>query len=295
MKYRKLGNTDMHISRIAFGCMSLKPENNNEYVLHQAIDAGINFFDTADLYNKGENEALVGKALKGKRDEVFIASKVGNTWKADGTGWEWDASKAYITRAVEKSLSRLGTDRIDLYQLHGGTLDDPTDETIEAFELLKAQGKIRHYGISSIRPNVIRRWVERSNLSSVMMQYSLLDQRPAEECLPLLQEHGIGVLARGGLAQGLLAGKPAKPYLNRSEDEVRKAGEAQAALETTGRSKTGLALQYVLHHPAVTAAVVGFRTVEQLNEILHGLGGLSDDEYQQLAAALPANVYQEHR
>src|SRR6202034_3432729 len=98
------------------------------------------------------------------------------------------------------------TDYIDLYQLHGGTIDDPIDETIEAFELLQQQGKIRYYGISSIRPNVISEYVQRSNIISVMMQYSLLDRRPEESCLQLLQQNNIGVLARGSVAGGLLAG-----------------------------------------------------------------------------------------
>jgi aryl-alcohol dehydrogenase-like predicted oxidoreductase len=317
MEYSQLGSTDMFISRISFGCMSLVPEgSNHEYILHEAVAGGINFFDTADLYNKGENEVLVGKALKGKRDQVFIASKVGNKWRSGGTGWDWDPSKKYIIGAVEESLVRLATDHIDLYQLHGGTMEDPIDETIEAFELLKAQGKIRHYGISSIRPNVIRRWVEKSGLSSVMMQYSLLDQRPAEECLPLLRKQGIGVLTRGGLAQGLLVGKPGRPYLNRSEEDVRKAMEALTSLvieerskpsmalqagdtshplASNERSKAILALQYVLHHPAVTSAVVGVRTMEQLQDILAVADHLSDLEYQQLAAAVPPNFYQEHR
>jgi aryl-alcohol dehydrogenase-like predicted oxidoreductase len=296
MEYRKLGNTNMHISQIAFGCMSLKPgSGDHEAIIHEALERGINFFDTADLYNKGDNEILVGQALKGKRDRVFIASKVGNKWRADGTGWDWDPTKAYIIEAVEKSLARLATDHIDLYQLHGGTLEDPIDETIEAFELLKVQGKIRYYGISSIRPNVIRRWVEKSNLSNVMMQYSLLDQRPAEECLELLYRNGIGVLARGSIAQGLLVDKPAKAYLNRTEEEVIKASDALEALADQGRTKTSLAIQYVLHHPAVSASVVGIRTAEQLREVLNINGHLSDQEYQQLSAAVPANYYQEHR
>jgi aryl-alcohol dehydrogenase-like predicted oxidoreductase len=296
MEYRQLGNTDMHISRIAFGCMSLKSSvGDHEAIIHEAVERGINFFDTADLYNNGENETLVGKALKGQRHNVFIATKVGNKWRADGTGWDWDPTKKYIIEAVERSLARLSTGHIDLYQLHGGTLDDPIDETIEAFELLKAQGKIRYYGISSIRPNVIRRWVEKSNLSSVMMQYSLLDQRPAEECLELLHRKGIGVLARGSIAQGLLVDKPAKAYLNRNAEEVKKASDALEALANQGVSKTCSAIQYVLHHPAVSSAVVGIRTAEQLQEVLDSGGQLSDATYQQLAAAVPANFYQEHR
>jgi aryl-alcohol dehydrogenase-like predicted oxidoreductase len=164
------------------------------------VDLGINYFDTADIYDQGENEITVGRALRDSRSKLFIATKVGNQPRPDGTGWDWNPHKEHILGAAEASLKRLQTDYIDLYQLHGGTLDDPIDETIEAFELLKEQGKIRAYGISSIRPNVIREYVARSNMVSVMMQYSLLDRRPEESCLELLREIGIGVLVRGAVA-----------------------------------------------------------------------------------------------
>src|SRR5438105_13317308 len=152
--------------------MSLKgDQSGNEKIIHQAVEYGINFFDTADLYDKGMNEVSVGKALKAKRNEVIIATKAGNQWRKDGSGWDWNPKKEYILNCAEDSLKRLKTDHIDLYQLHGGTIDDPIEETIEAFETLKKQGKIRYYGISSIRPNVIKKYVAISNIVSVMMQY----------------------------------------------------------------------------------------------------------------------------
>src|SRR5690606_31846925 len=114
------------------------------------------------------------------------------------------------------------TDHIDLYQLHGGTIDDPIDETIDAFETLRTAGKIRYYGISSIRPNVIREYVSRSNISTVMMQYSLLDRRPEESCLPLLAEKRITVLARGTVAGGLLINKAPKEYLEHPQQQVEQ-------------------------------------------------------------------------
>jgi aryl-alcohol dehydrogenase-like predicted oxidoreductase len=231
MNYKQLGKSDLQISEVGFGCMSLKGnKQENEKIIHHAIEVGVNFFDTADLYDKGINEESLGDALKNKRDKVIIATKVGNQWRADGSGWDWNPGKNYILSSVEQSLKRLQTDVIDLYQLHGGTIDDPLNETIEAFEFLKQQGKIRHYGISSIRPNVIRAYVERSNIVSVMMQYSLLDRRPEEVCFPLLKENNIGVLARGTVAQGLLINKPSKPYLNYTEDEIRKAERIVASL-----------------------------------------------------------------
>jgi aryl-alcohol dehydrogenase-like predicted oxidoreductase len=269
----------------------------NAKILHHARDQGINFFDTADLYQKGFNEETVGRAFRDTRDRVLIATKVGNQWRSDGSGWDWNPTKNYILKAAEESLRRLQTDHIDLYQLHGGTIEDPIDETIEAFEILKRDGKIRYYGISSIRPNVIREYVKRSNITSVMMQYSLLDRRPEEECLPLLQQHRIGVLTRGSLAGGLLIDKPAKPYLTYKADEVAKA--AKAIIDTAGikRSETEAALQFVLHHPAVTAAVVGVRTWEQVEECIRAAGGqpLTDDEVGKLKEVLEPNSYMDHR
>ena len=189
MQYHQLGTSNLHVSRIGFGCMSLgHNDNENAERIRQAFDQGINFFDTADLYDKGWNEESVGRAIRHFRKDVILATKVGNQWKPDGSGWVWNPTKQYILGAVEDSLRRLQTDYIDLYQLHGGTIDDPIDETIEAFEQLREEGKIRYYGISSIRPNTIRAYVERSNIVSVMMQYSLLDRRPEETCLDLLAE-----------------------------------------------------------------------------------------------------------
>ncbi|MFI5195282.1 MAG: aldo/keto reductase, partial [Chitinophagales bacterium] len=215
MEYRLLGKSALNISRIGFGCMSLDPADPvSELILQEALDLGINYFDTADLYQKGLNEEMVGRAFRGMRDKVIIASKAGNQWRPDGSGWDWNPSKKYILQMAENSLRRLQTDYIDLYQLHGGTISDPIDETIEAFELLRAQGKIRYYGISSIRPNVIREYIDRSGIVSVMMQYSLLDRRPEESMLDLLHKKQIGVLARGSVASGLLVSKPAAPYLN---------------------------------------------------------------------------------
>jgi aryl-alcohol dehydrogenase-like predicted oxidoreductase len=298
MEYIQLGRSAMRISRIAFGCMSLGDDHTeNERILHRAVELGINFFDTADLYAKGMNETMVGKALKPYRQNVYIASKVGNQWRADGSGWDWNPRKEYILEQVEGSLQRLQVDHIDLYQLHGGTIDDPIDETIEAFELLKQQGKISHYGISSIRPNVIRAYVKRSNIVSVMMQYSLLDRRPEETCLPLLQENNISVLARGAVAQGLLINKPAKAYLNYSPQEVEQAAAAVKAVSGNERNAAQTALRYVLQHPAIAAAVAGIRTMQQLEEAVAAIQtpALDDTNMAKLKGAVVANKYEQHR
>src|SRR4029078_5081597 len=145
---RKLGKSGLEISEVSFGCMSLgENESENIFLLHKALELGINYFDTADLYQHGKNEETLGRAFKDKRDKVIIASKAGNQWRADGSGWDWNPRKDYILSCADNSLKRLQTDYIDLFQLHGGTIEDNIDETIEAFEILLQQGKIRYYGI----------------------------------------------------------------------------------------------------------------------------------------------------
>lgn len=298
MKYRQLGKSSLQISEIGFGCMSLQEDQaSTTKILHRAIDLGINFFDTADLYQKGINEEMIGKALKEKRKSILLATKGGNQWRADGSGFDWNPRKEYILAAVEKSLQRLQTDHIDLFQLHGGTISDPIDEMIEALERLLEQGKIRYYGISSIRPAVIREYVQRSNIVSVMMQYSLLDRRPEETCLPLLQKHNIGVLARGALAKGLLAGKPSTGFLNYSKEEVQKAADAVKNMAGTKQTQSQTALRFVLDNPAISSAVTGIRTMEQLEEIATAWKNtaLSAAESALLQEVLPVNKYEEHR
>ena len=289
----QLGTSDLWISEISVGCMSLDVRSTDSITLLQsAYESGINFFDTADLYDNGENEVLLGKALNNVRDKIIIATKVGNQIREDGSGWDWNPTKEYILSAVEDSLRRLNTDYIDLYQLHGGTIDDPIDETIEAFEILKQQGKIREYGISSIRPNVIREWVQKSNMASVMMQYSLLDRRPEEEALDLLQEQGISVITRGSLAKGLLVDKPSKAYLDYSTSEVEKL---QSDLRETGQP-LAYAIEFVLQHQAVASAVLGMRTIEQLEHNLKAHEVETDPEvFDRLKKILPQNTYSKHR
>ncbi len=291
MEYRKLGHSDLLVSRIGFGAMSLQPDLHPEKLVLSALAAGINFFDTANIYQHGENEIILGKALRGRRKEVILASKVGNVWKEDGSGLDWNPRKTHILESIDATLQRLQTDYLDLYQLHGGTMEDPIDETIDAFETLVAAGKIRYYGISSIRPAVIAAWIKRSNMTSVMMQYSLLDRRPEESCLAALEAAGVGVIARGTVAGGLLAGKASRTYLEQAPATVEKAASLLRSL-AGDEPASAVAISFALQQPANTTALVGMRMPEHLEEALQALTfRFPGTTLEEIRAAIPAKHY----
>ncbi|SCB85733.1 Predicted oxidoreductase [[Bacillus] enclensis] len=306
MEKRQIGTSDLSVSKIGLGCMSLgTDETHAKEIVQTALENGINYFDTADLYDFGRNEEIVGSALKDVRDDVIIASKVGNRWNDVEDGWRWDPSKEYIKSAVKDSLSRLKVDYIDLYQLHGGTIEDNFEESIEAFEELKEEGYIREYGISSIRPNVIKRFLSHSSAQSVMMQYSLLDRRP-EEWMDLLEEHQVSIIARGPLAKGLLSDK----MLSKASDKIRKDGyldysyaeleEALGAIRSKAsdtRSMNELALQYDLARRGVASVIPGASSTRQLKENIDAVNRppLSPDELKLLEQLTKISRYEQHR
>ncbi|MBT2289604.1 aldo/keto reductase [Paenibacillus albidus] len=302
MNKNRLGQSELYVSEIGLGCMSLGTEEAKAVaIVDEALAEGINFLDTADLYDAGLNEEIVGKAIRHRRADVVLATKVGNRRIPGQDGWSWDASKSYIKSAVKDSLRRLQTDYIDLYQLHGGTMEDRIGETIEAFEELKQEGVIRYYGISSIRPNVIREYVKHSGIVSVMSQYNILDRRPEEEVLPLLAEHGISLIARGPLAGGILTEygqrKMAKGYLNYSSVELPEMHKRLVELAGTARSISQTALRYPLAHPAVAVIIPGASSLEQLRHNVSAAKTppLSAEELAAVQNLHPGNRYTQHR
>lgn len=304
MNKNQLGTSELFVSELGLGCMSLGTnERTAKEIVKAAIDEGINYFDTADLYDFGLNEEIVGKSLKSVRDQVIIATKVGNCWTDDKTSWNWDPSKAYIKEAVKNSLHRLQTDYIDLYQLHGGTIEDPIDETIEAFEELKKEGLIRYYGISSIRPNVIREYVQKSSIVSVMVQYSLLDRRPEEDILPLLKEHTVSAVTRGPVAKGILSERSFekisdKGYLDYSYHElVEIMKEIKNKLLMGNRNMTELALQYNLSNSSVASVITGASNIEQIRENAKAVqkSPLTIEERELLVKLTKQQKYTAHR
>ncbi|HEY2492758.1 MAG TPA: aldo/keto reductase [Paenibacillus sp.] len=302
MKTRKLGSSDLLMSEIGLGRMSLGTEESSAIpLIHQALEQGVNFLDTSDLYDAGRNEEIVGKAIQGRRDQVILSTKVGNRRVEGQDNWIWDPSKQYIIAEVKESLRRLQTDYIDLYQLHGGTMEDPIDETIEAFEQLKQEGLIRYYGISSIRPNVIREYVQKSNIVSVMSQYSILDRRPEEEILPLLSDHDISLIVRGPVAKGILSAggdrKVDMKYMNYSSDELHNVRERLQSLVQEHRSMAHIAIQYVLADPTVAVVIPGASSLQQLldNIAAGDTAPLTEEELAFIRENSKEDLYEQHR
>ncbi|MEJ8776852.1 aldo/keto reductase [Pseudogracilibacillus sp. ICA-222130] len=303
MKKQRLGQSDIYITPLTLGGMSLgKDKQKASDMIDEALYHGINHIDTADLYDFGENEHIIGETIKKKRHDIILTSKVGNHFNKEKKEWFWDPSPTYIHQAIDASLKRLQTDYLDLYLLHGGTIEDPIDDIIETFERLKEKGKIRSYGISSIRPNVIDAYVHRSNIDAIMMQYNILDRRP-EELFAKIAEKDIHVLARGPFAKGILSDQAMKQiakkanegYLSYSYEQLK---EILASISSLYESNIAtIALQYVLQQDVVRSAVFGASSMEQLNKNIAAFTSekLSPNIYKQLQSITKQLVYEQHR
>ncbi|MDW8571089.1 aldo/keto reductase [Staphylococcus shinii] len=281
----------IEVSELGLGCMSLGTDYNKaEPIIDRAIEHGITYFDTADIYDKGINEDIVGKALKKyqDRDNIVIGTKVGNHLAQDGSTF-WDPSKAYIKEAVKASLKRLGLDHLDLYQLHGGTIDDPLDETISAFDELKQEGLVRAYGISSIRPNVIDYYLEHSDIETLMSQFNLIDNRP-EALLDDIHAQKVKVLARGPVFKGLLTSNSNQALDDKFAEGIfdysyQELGETIASIKEIESNLTGLTFNYLTSHDALGSIIVGASNVDQLDENVKNYQLSRDISLEQLKAA----------
>ncbi len=282
MKYRRLGKTGWQVSAVSMGCWGIGgqwgPVEEAEAIrtVHAAIDLGVNLLDTADAYGLGVSEELVGKALRGKRDGLYVATKVGNFARRLGHPLTY-AVPEHIYLCCDASLGRMHLDTIDLYQCHIGDLQDPTI-FLEAFARLIEQGKIRHFGVSTNSLAVLQAFNRDGRCAAAQINYSLLSQSAARDILPYCREHQIGTLIRGPLAQGVLTGK----FTSESTftDSVRtgwNSGDAHQRflrqverseqlrfLERPGRTMGQAALQYVLANPAVTCPIPGAKNVAQI-------------------------------
>lgn len=262
----------IEISELGLGCMSLGTDYKKaQPIIESAIDNGITYFDTADIYDQGVNEEIVGKALKKyqNRDDIVIGTKVGNRLTDDGH-MTWDPSKKHIKESVKGSLKRLGLNHLDLYQLHGGTIDDPLDETISAFDELKQEGYIRAYGISSIRPNVIDYYLKNSQIETLMSQFNLIDNRP-ESLINDVHDKQVKILARGPVFKGLLTSKSVDVIDEKFENGVLvytqdELGSTIASIKELESNLTALSFKYLTSHDAMGSIIVGASNVEQLEE-----------------------------
>ncbi|WP_414046345.1 aldo/keto reductase [Macrococcus equi] len=259
------------LSQLGFGAMNLPQDTlDSQYILDRAVDLGITYIDTADLYQKGQNEKNIGHFIKNskKRDKITLASKVGNKFNMLNDDVEWDPSKEHIKQSIHESLKRLETDYLDLYMLHGGTIEDNKDETIETFEALKKEGLIRAYGISSIRPNVIDYYLKHSNIDTIMMQFNFLDNRPVDLASDITSKN-VKMLARGPLMKGLMT----EHYQNVLDKKFNKGtlGLSYEKIQDSLSQANRIAplheavYQYLQEHP-VASIVNGASSVDQLEK-----------------------------
>ena len=213
MKQRRLGSQGLAVSELGLGCMGMSEfygsTNESEAIatIQRALDLGVNFLDTADAYGPFTNEKLVGKAIRGRRDQVVVATKFGNERGADGSWIGMNGKREYVLAACDASLKRLGIDVIDLYYQHRVDTSVPIEETIGAMADLVRQGKVRYLGMSEAAPQTIRRAQKVHPISALQTEYSLWSREPEDEILPTVRELGIGFVAYSPLGRGFLSGR----------------------------------------------------------------------------------------
>jgi aryl-alcohol dehydrogenase-like predicted oxidoreductase len=320
MEMREFGRTGVQVSPLCLGAMMFGAWGNTDHddsirIIHRALDAGINFVDTADVYSRGESEEIVGKALAGgRRDNVVLATKVHGRMGDDPN--EYGNSRRWIVREVENSLRRLRTDWIDLYQIHRPEPGTDIDDTLGALTDLVRAGKVRYIGSSTFPPSEVveAQWVAerrgRERFVSEQPPYSILVRGVETELLPVCQRYGMGVIPWSPLAGGWLSGKfrrgtDAEPSSRRAQmlpqrydlslpENQRKldAADALAQLaEENGMTLIEMALAFVIRHPAVTAAIIGPRTMEHLESQLPAADvKLSDEVLDRIDEIVPPGI-----
>jgi aryl-alcohol dehydrogenase-like predicted oxidoreductase len=308
MHYRTLGRTGIKVSPYALGAMMFGAVGNPDHddsirIIHKALDAGVNVIDTADIYSHGESEEIVGKAIKGRREYVVLASKshlpMGDDPNQRGNSRRW------IMTAVEDSLRRLQTDYLDVFQMHRPDPDTDIEETLSALTDLIRSGKVRAIGSSTTPASEIveAQWVaERRGFERFRTEqppYSILNRGIEREVLPAVQKYGMGALVWSPLAQGLLTGRARKGqqtdlrrasrYSHLSDDRRLDAVEQLIPVaDAAGLKLTHLAMAFAIAHPAVTSAIIGPRTMEHLDDALAGAEVvLGDDVLDQLDKIVP--------
>ena len=322
MERTTLGTTGIQVSRYCLGAMMFGAWGTRDHdecirIIHAALDAGINFIDTADVYSGGESEEIVGKALKGRRDEVVLATKFVAPMSEDGN--HRGSSRRWIMREVEDSLRRLGTDHLDLYQAHRPDPDTDIDDTLAALSDLVHQGKVRVIGSSTFPAEQIveAQWVAerrgRERFRCEQPPYSIFVRGIETSVLPTCQRFGMGVIPWSPLAGGWLTGRyrkgeptpeggrarrtPERFDYERAENQRKLdlVEDLLALADEAGLSLTHLAMAFVLEHPGVTSAIIGPRTMEQLTDVLEGADTRLDDDVLDRIDAARAAGHQRQR
>ncbi|HZQ50891.1 MAG TPA: aldo/keto reductase [Bryobacteraceae bacterium] len=309
MERRTLGSTGLQVSALGLGCMGMSEfygpgdEQESITVIHRAIDAGITFLDTADVYGNGHNEELVGRALKGRRDQVILATKFANLRDKDGKFVGISGKPEYVRSACEASLRRLGVDVIDLYYQHRVDPDTPIEDTVAAMADLVREGKVRYLGLSEAGPQTLRRARAVHPIAALQTEYSLWSRDPEEEILPTVRELGIGFVAYSPLGRGFLTGRFRKPEDLPPDDWRRNNPRFQgenfnknlqlvSEIEAMAREKnctpSQLALAWVLARGKDIVPIPGTKHLHYLEE---NLGArrvqLSADDLSRIDRVLP--------
>ena len=313
MERRRLGSQGLEVSAEGLGCMGMSefygPTDETEAIatIHRALDLGIDFLDTADMYGPFTNERLVGRALAGRRDEVVLATKFGNERREDGSWVRVNGRPEYVRAACEASLSRLGVEHIDLYYQHRVDKTVPIEETVGAMAALVSEGKVRYLGLSEAAPATIRRAHAGHPITALQTEYSLWTRDPEEEILPTVRELGIGFVAYSPLGRGFLAGRFRGPddlgdegdfrrrHPRFQDDNLARNLELLGRLEEIARDKSvtpaQLALAWVLHRGADVVPIPGTKKRRYLEENAAAAAiALSDEELARLDEALPPGV-----
>ena len=288
---KETGNTGIEIPAIGLGCMGMSSvygaadDATSIAVIHRALELGVTFLDTADIYGTGGNEELVGRAIRGKRDQVVLATKFGHVIKgswADGKGYDIDGSPAYVKRAAEASLRRLGVETIDLYYQHRVDPRTPIEETVGAMAELVEEGKVRYLGLSEAAPETIRRAHAVHPIAALQTEYSLWTRDPEDELLELTRQLGITFVAYSPLGRGFLTGalkspddlapddwRPTNPRFqgeNFQQEPGAGRGAARRWRGTKGTTAAQLALAWLLTRGKHVVPIPGSRRIERLEE-----------------------------